>query len=280
MTVRGSRADPLDVTVPRRTGGVREGSGGRRLASYDVTDTGLADPALVAALGQWTAARTPAHRARVLALLATTRVFAAVTARSTAEHVDRSTGLRADSTAEMTLVTLAGSTGRGLPVFLDVPTVTGFVAGARPVPLTVPQVCRAALDDGAVAVVVDPPGAAFVVAGVELTDLAAGRTPVAGAPSLSARTTQTALTEPVHPDPALLDALATALHGEHVRARLLDGPDGPVLGVVGDWPPAELAALAARIAPRLPRPLDLAAVDATGAGVEIPVRRRLLRRGR
>ena len=106
-----------------------------------MTDTGLADPALQAALGEWSTTRTPATTARVLALLASTRVFAAVTARSTSEHVDPGTGLRAESTAEMALVTLAGSTGRGIPVFLDVPSVTGFVDGARPVALTVPEVC-------------------------------------------------------------------------------------------------------------------------------------------
>lgn len=244
-----------------------------------MTDTGLADPALAAALGEWTAGRTPATRARVLALLATTRVFAAVTARSTAEHVDPGTGLRAESTAEMALVTLAGSTGRGIPVFLDVPAVTGFVEGARPVPLTVPEVCRAALDDGAVAVLLDPPGAAFSITGAELTELAAGRTPVPGAPALSARTAEAALTDPRDPDPELLEALATALRGERVSARLLDGPDGSVLGVVGSRSPAELAALAARLAPRLPRPMDLAAVDEAGPGIAIPVRRRL-RRGR
>lgn len=243
-----------------------------------MSDTGLADPALQAALGEWAAARTPATRARVLALLATTRVFAGVTARSTAEHVDPGTGLRAESTAEMALVTLAGSTGRGIPVFLDVPGVTGFVDGARPVRLTVPEVCRAALDDGSVAVLVDPPGAAFAITATELTELAAGRTPVPGAPALSARTAEAALTHPQNPDPELLASLAAALRGEKVSARLLDGPDGPVLGVVGSRTPAELAALAARLAPRLPRPLDLTVVDDAGPGVEI--RRRRLRRGR
>lgn len=244
-----------------------------------MTDTGLADPALAAALGEWAAERTPAARARVLALLSTTRVFAAVTARSTAEHVDPGTGLRAESTAEMALVTLAGSTGRGIPVFLDVPSVTAFVEDARPVPLTVPEVCRAALDDGAAAVLVDASGAAFAVIGAELTQLAAGRTPVAGAPALSARTATADLRHPAQPDRALLAALARALRGEGVRARLLDGPDGPVLGVVGSRTPADLAALAARLAPRLPRPLDLTVVDEAGPGVEIR-RRRRLRRGR
>ncbi len=66
-------------------------------------------------------------------------------------------------------------------------------------------------------------------------------------------------------------------------ARLLDGPDGPVLGVVPRTPldPAALAALAQRLAPRLSAPLDLAVVAPGGPGAEVPLRRRgWLRRGR
>jgi hypothetical protein len=251
------------------------------LASYDVADTGSADPALAAALEQWRGDPGPRTRARALAALSTARLFAAVTARSTAEHVDAGTGLRAESTAEMSLVTLAGSTGRGLPAFLDVPSVTGFVDGARPVRVSAQEICRAALDDGAAAVVVDPPGAALVLAGSELAELAAGRTPVAGAGGLSTRrTTAAALSTPERPDRELLAALRVALRGERVTGRLLDGPDGPVLGVVGVTDPAQLAALAARLQPRLPRPLDLAAVPSRGPGVPIEHRRAWLRRGR
>jgi hypothetical protein len=234
-----------------------------------VTDDGRADPALVAALTAWAGQPSTAGRARVLAALASARVFAAVQARSTAEHVDPGTGLRAESTAEMALLTLAGSSGRALPVFLDVPSVTGFADGARPVRLQVPEACAAALDDGAVAVVVDPPGAGLVLGAGELRELAAGRVPVPGA-ALSARTTSAALTTPAEPDPQLLAALAVALEGEPVRAaRLLDGPDGPVLGVVprDSLPPAGLA--------------DLAVVPPEGPGAPVPLRRRrLLRRGR
>ena len=251
-----------------------------------VDDDGLADPAVAGVLAAWAADRTPASRAAALTTLAGARVFAAVTARSTAEHVDAGTGLRAESTAEMALVTLAGSSGRGVPVFLDVPSLLAFDAGARPVRLSLPEACTAALEDGAVAVLVDPPGAALVLAGPEMAELAEGRVPVPGAP-LSARSSSTALTTPADPDPALLQSLSEALTDEPVRAaRLLDGPDGPVLGVVPDAPldPAGLAALAARIAPRLDRPLDLAVVPADGPGIPVPTRqrrgRRWLRRGR
>jgi hypothetical protein len=81
-----------------------------------------------------------------------------VTARSTAEHLDPGTGLRAESTAEMALVTLAGSTGRGVPVFLDVPGGDRLRRRRPAGPAVRAEACRAALDDGAVALVVDPQG--------------------------------------------------------------------------------------------------------------------------
>jgi len=248
-------------------------------------DDGLADPGLAAALAAWAARPAPRTRAGALAALAAARVFAAVTARSTAEHVDPGTGLRAESTAEMALVTLAGSTGRGVPVFLDVPSVTAFADGARPVRLSGAEACRAALDDGAVALVVDPQGAGLVLAGAELSELAAGRVPVAGAP-LSVSSTAGQLTAPATaPDADLLRRLGRALAGEPVTAaRLLDGPDGPVLGVVPQraLDPASLAELAGRIAPRLSEPLDLAVVPPHGPGAPVRLARRwsLVRRGR
>ncbi|MEX2288842.1 MAG: SseB family protein [Mycobacteriales bacterium] len=259
-----------------------------------MTDTGLADAALATALRGWAAAPSPTARARVLAALATARVFAAVVARSTAEHVGTGTaehvgtgtgtgtGRRTNSTAEMSLVTLAGSSGRGVPVFLDVPGVTGFSDGARPVPLTGTQACSAALDAGAVAVVVDPAGAGFVLSRSELAELATGRVPVPGT-ALSTRSTTGPLVTPTYVDSDLLHTLSRALRGEPLRAaRLLEGPDGPVLGIVPrrDLSAAALAALAARLAPYLAAPLDLTVVPDHGPGVAVPVRRRRFSRGR
>ena len=232
------------------------------------SDDGLADPQVVAALAAHRAGPGPRTRARALAALATARVFAAVTARSTAEHVDPGTGLRVESAAEMALVTLAGSSGRGVPVFLDVPSLLAAHQQARPVRLTVPEACTAALEDGAVAVLVDPPGAALVLTGAELQELAVGRVPVPGS-SLSARTAATALTDPSDPDPELVRRLRSALRGR--RARLLDGPDGPVVGVAEPLTPAQLAALAAELAPQLDRPVDLTVVPRRGPGY--PLRR-------
>lgn len=241
-------------------------------------DTGAADPRLAAALAAPGTGGRGVARAEVLAALAGARVFAPVTATSTAEHVDAGTGLRAESSAEMALLTLVGSAGgRAVPLFLDAAGAVGFRPGARPVPLRGPEACRAALEDGAVAVLLDPPGAAVPVTGAELRELAEGRVPVAGAP-LSSRVTTDRLSSPPDADPALLAALAEALRAEPVRAaRLLAGPDGPVLGVVPEraLAPAAVAALAARVLPRVVEPaLSLAVVAADGPGLAVPLRRR------
>lgn len=260
-----------------------------------MADDGLADPDLAAALSAWSAGASPGLQAQVLAALCSARVFVAVTATSTAEHVDPVTGLPAESSAEMAVLTILGSAGgRALPVFLDAAGPIAFRPGARPVPLPGPEACAAALQDGAVAVLVDPAGAGFVLTGAGLGDVAAGRVPIAGT-ALSTRRSAAVLTVPDRVEPELLSAVAAALRDEPVRAaRMLAGPDGPVLGVVPDRPldPARLAALAARVLPRLahvlpPDGLDLAVVPECGPGVslELSPRRQAhrtgwLRRGR
>jgi hypothetical protein len=263
-----------------------------------VTDTGAADPRLATALGSWRDRPSPAAQDEVRAALAGARVFAAIAARSTAEHVDPGTGLRAESTAEMALLTLTGSAGgRAVPAFLDVASVVAFHEGARPVPLQGPELCGAALDDGAAAVLLDPTGASHVVAGAALVELAAGRVPIAGT-SLSSQRARVELDSPVDVPAELVAAAAQALTPEPVAsARLLAGPAGLVLGVVPLQPldAAGLTALAARVLPRLagvlpPEGLDLGVVAAGGPGVVLPLPprrsprrrswRRLLRRGR
>ena len=249
-----------------------------------MSDTGGPDERLLAALKAWSAATSsgdavPAARAEVLAALAGARVFAAITATSTAEHVEPGTGLRAESSAEMALLTLVGSAGgRAVPLFLDAGGAAGFRPGARPVPLPAPDACTAALQDGAVAVLVDPPGAAFVLGGAELAALAGGRVAISGT-GLSSRRTSEQLRTPQVVDPTLVQALTAALQPEPVRAaRLLDGPDGQVLGLVpaDSMSPGELAALAARVLPRLagalpPEGLDVAVVSVDGPGHDIPL---------
>lgn len=235
-------------------------------------DTGSADPRLAAALAS-------GDRSQVLAALVDARVFAAVTATATSEHTTAA-GLRADSSAEMAVVLLETEDGsRALPVFADLEALQAWRPGARPVSLTGRLACAAALDDGADALLLDPDGTAVVV--TELRTLAAGWVPVPGS-ALASRRAPTALVEPATAaPPALVDALRTALQGEGLRAaRLLEGPDGPVLGVAPrrPLPPQELAALAHRLVERLGEALPTSGLDLA----EVPVRgpgQDVLRRG-
>ena len=246
-----------------------------------MADDGTADPRLAAALAAHDG--SPARRAEVLAALVGARLFAAIRATATAQHPDLAIGLPAESSAEMSLVTLLAESGeRALPAFADSGSLARWRLDVRPVAVDVTYLCRAALDDGCVVVLLDPAGAAVLVEEPELRALAAGYVPVPGAP-MAARRTQEALTEPaVAPDPALMSALYQALRPERLKAaRLLDGPAGPVVGVTPRRPfgPAGLAALAARVRDRLGTDLpggglDLAVVPPTGPG------RPITRRGR
>ena len=133
-----------------------------------MTDDGTADPRLAAALQAYDG--SPCRRAEALAAFAAARVFVAITATSTAEHVESGTGLRAESSAEMALVSLVASDGeRAIPAFLDVATLAAWRTDFRPVPVVGGALARAALDDGAAAVLVDPVATAFVVRRPELS---------------------------------------------------------------------------------------------------------------
>ena len=246
-----------------------------------MSDDGSADPRLASALTTYDG--TPATRAEVLAAVAGARLFVAITATSTAEHVEAGTGLRAESSAEMALVSLVASDGaRAVPAFADTAALRRWRLDVRPVPVSSDYLCQAALDDGAVAVLLDPAGAGVVLDEPELRALAAGYVPVPGADVAARRTTPT-LTEPAQPpDPALVRALAAAVAPERLRAaRLLEGPDGPVLGIAPRTPldPAALAALAGRVAARLGSLLpetgvDLAVVPPKGPGAKVTRRAR------
>lgn len=250
-------------------------------------DDGRPDARLAAALREWSRAATPAARAEVLAALCGARVFLALAARATGTEVGARTGLVQERGAEMALLSVVSPSGaRALAVFADGHLVQRWRAEARPVPVPGPQACAAALDDGAAALLLDPAGAALAVTGEEMTALAAGRVPVPGT-RLDTRHTAAALGPlEAEPGPQLLGALGRAVAGEAVvAARLLQGPDGPVLGVVPVGTPtaAELAALAGRVAARLGAHLpadglDLAVVAPGGPGAEVPLRRAPSRR--
>jgi hypothetical protein len=241
-------------------------------------DDGAPDPRLAAALAAHDG--TPAGAGEVLAALVTARVFLALSAEALGTEPSAVAGLREESAARMSLLSLVGAGGvRALPAFLDGHQVQRWRSEARPVPVEGTLACRTALEDGAGALLLDPGGRAFAVTGGALAELAAGRVPVPGA-ALSTRAAHVRLVAGPPAPASLLSALGRALEGEPVSAaRLLAGPDGPVLGLVTDLPPGPLAALAARLRERLgadlpPAGLDLAVVDAAGPGEVVPVRRR------
>jgi hypothetical protein len=219
----------------------------------------------------------------VLAALTGARLFVVITATSTAEHIEESTGLRAESSAEMALVSVVASDGaRAIPVFADTAALRRWRLDVRPVPVSTEYLARAALDDGAAALLVDPGGAGVVLRRPDLIALAAGYVPVSGA-ALAVRRAAVVLTTPAEPPPPdLLAALARALRPERLRAaRLLDGPGGLVVGIVPREPldPAELTALAQRVMARLgsalpPAGLDLAVVPLSGPGQPVSTGRR------
>ncbi|MDP9182520.1 MAG: SseB family protein [Actinomycetota bacterium] len=236
-----------------------------------MSDAGLADERLAAAL-------TSGSHAEVLAAVAGARVFAAISATSTAEEVTAH-GLRAESSAEMAVLLVEADGRRALPVFSSVGELKQWRREARPVPLLGSQACQAALDERAEEVLLDPAGAAIALSWSEVRSLAQGWVPIAGS-GLASRHAETELQPPATPVPQqLIDALARALTGEQLRsARLLQGPEGLVLGVAPRRPldPPPLATLAHRVMERLGPDLptgglDLAQVVSRGPGVPIPV---------
>ena len=244
-------------------------------------DTGEADPRLAAALSRGTA--TPADLAALHAALIAARVLVPLTAIAAQTRITEH-GLRAESKADMALMTLVVDGESALPVFSSLAQLLSWHPAARPIPMSGAQACQSALEQGAVAIVLDPAGAALTVRA--LADLARGWVPVAGA-DLAVRHTTAELTALAHsPDPLLVAALVAALEPERLSAaRLLQGPDGLVLGVLprSDTDPGALAALAARVVGRLgaalpAEGLDLAVVPELGPGLDLLRRRGWLRR--
>jgi len=243
-------------------------------------DDGSADPRLLAAVAG--ADGSAAAEGELLAALAGARVFLALAAEALGHEPSAVAGLRQESAARMSLLSVLSPSGaRALPAFLDGHQVQRWRPQARPVPAAGPLACRAVLEDGAQALLLDPLGTAVAVSGEPLAELAAGRVPVPGA-ALSTRRGQVELADGRPAAPALLAALSRALAPEGLQAaRLLAGPDGPVLGVTprtgaGSPGPPELAALAARVRERLgdalpPDGLDLAVLPDGELGQRVPL---------
>ncbi|MDP9497827.1 MAG: SseB family protein, partial [Actinomycetota bacterium] len=116
-------------------------------------DDGRADPRLASALAAYDG--SAAAQARVHTALAGARVFLVLSAEALRTRTS-GTGLREESEAQISLVTLQASSGaRALPAFLDGHEVARWRSGVRPLPLAAPLACRAAIDDGAAALLLD-----------------------------------------------------------------------------------------------------------------------------
>jgi hypothetical protein len=248
---------------------------------------GDADPRLAKSLDAYAGDPTAARRAEVLAAFVDAQVLAALAAVATGHEIARTTGLPAESGAELSLLLLEDGEGaRALPVCSDLEALRRWRLDARPIPLTGAQAAAAALEQGAAHVLIDPVGAGVSVGPSELASLAAGWVPVPGSNLASRTGPRPDLRAPAVLPPGLVDALAVPLAGEGLlSARLLEGPNGRlVLGVAARRPlgaPA-LAALAQRVVHALGdalpgEGLELQQVHPRGPGVTVLRRWRVRR---
>ncbi|WP_344894872.1 SseB family protein [Actinomadura meridiana] len=136
-------------------------------------DDGSADPRLCEALTGYAAGRVGTHV--VLRRLRDTRLLVPIVAVLTEEETSPG-GLRREKSSDMALPTLLGDDGRrGVLGFTCVETMRAWRADARPVAVRAGEACRAALDEGADALVVDVAGPVpFAVDGMRLQLLAEG----------------------------------------------------------------------------------------------------------
>ena len=139
-------------------------------------DAGEADPILLSALAAFEAGQTDAGV--VERILLATRLLVPVVAVLGAGSDRAAPGdatLGHDKHVEMAMVTVTGRDGRrGLPVFTSVAAMQHWNPDARPVPVDARRAARAALDDGACALLVDPsPRPRFVVTEDRLVAIAA-----------------------------------------------------------------------------------------------------------
>jgi len=170
-------------------------------------DDGGAHPGLRDALAAYEAGRAGEHA--VLEQLAAARLLVPVVAILTEEEDVAPGEPRREKTSEMATPTLIGEDGRrGFLGFTCLETLQRWRPDARPVPMTAVDACRAALQEGADALVVDVAGPVpFAVDGLRLHLLAEGR-PV----------------PPPHEDPEVLAAVDAAFGGEEGVRGVRVGP--------------------------------------------------------
>ncbi|SDS12746.1 SseB protein N-terminal domain-containing protein [Nocardioides scoriae] len=134
-------------------------------------DDGATDPEVTAALAAYDAAPHERDRALgVVAALQDSRVLVPVVAVLGEVEVDEQ-GLAHDKSSDMAAVLMRGRDGRtALLAFTGTGPLQGWDPQARPVPVTLADAARSAVQDGAQALLVDVAGPVLYV--VEADDLA------------------------------------------------------------------------------------------------------------
>lgn len=209
--------------------------GGRRIVGPGFgPDDGGRDAAVGRALDAYRDGAGGEHD--VVAALAGARLLVPVVA--VADGVTEGDGPREEKSTEMALPTLVGRDGRRAVIaFTGAETIAAWRSDARPVPVRAPDVCAAALDEDAAAVIVDVAGPVPVtISGARLTALAAGEPP-----------------PPPERDPEVLAGVHAATRDEpavrRVRVTAAPGADlGVELEITGAAAQEELAH---RVAARL-----------------------------
>ena len=205
--------------------------GGRVLSpSGFETDSGGADPALVAALaGDDTSVMRAVAAGRFLVPIVPEPVV-----------VDDSGALPVDNHVDMATVTLVAPDGqRALPVFTGLEALTAWDPAARPSPVTADRMAQAAITERCDVIVIDVAGAAKVLRPSMVWALAQGRT-----------------WQPPATDPFVDGSVAAAVRPEgDVTAYGLEDAPGGVLVVALTLRPGlgagEVEALATRVGERL-----------------------------
>ncbi|WP_131102317.1 SseB family protein [Streptomonospora litoralis] len=138
-------------------------------------DDGSADPAVAARLDAYS--RGEAGDRQVLDALGESRLLVpvlAVPGEGEDNEGENTAGRTREKAADVALPLMVGQDGRrGVPAFTSVGSARAWREDARPVPVTAVDACRAAMDEGADAVVVDVAGpVTYSIRGRFLTTLA------------------------------------------------------------------------------------------------------------
>lgn len=236
---------PSHVPGPRATDSAGETWTGRVLSPGGFeSDLGVADPALVAALG--------ADDQTLMAAVAVGRFLVPIVAEPV--QTAQRDGMVTDAAVDMAAVTLVGPDGRrALPVFTGLESLAAWDPAARPVPVTAERMAEAAISERCDVVVVDVAGPGRVLR-----------------PSMVWALSQRRPWQPPATDAFVERSVgaATAPEASITAYDLADGADGTLtvtLTLVPGLSPEEVTALATRVGERLATDGEFRArVDALG----------------